>query len=173
MIPDFIKLEDTIAKSHKNRIRNSTMSPATDTKAYLLNHSWGWVSPGGLSNAVKRVQPKKDPRETWERDEGVLCVCVLTVSTVIGRAGSSWERPAGAVYGFHSDGLFLMPPSPNAYTGPSERGVQLEGDKTGRGMRKSIFMHLQMQNVISRVCALVSSIHIWEAVCNGLCLLNG
>lgn len=67
-------------------------------------------------------------------------MCVVTFSAVIGREGSSSERPAGAVYGFHSDGLFLMPPSLNAYTGPSERGVQLRRDKKRKGVRKSVHM---------------------------------
>lgn len=83
---------------------------------------------------------EKDPRETWEAR---MCRgCVGSVGAVIGTAGSSWERPAGEVYGFHSDGLFLMPPSPNVYRGPLERGVRLREE--GRGekyMNNTCFQH--------------------------------
>lgn len=67
---------------------------------------------------------------------------VVAVRAVIGRAGSSWERLAGAVYGFHPDGLFPMPPSPNADTDPLERGVQLGKDKRGRGLRRCMLCEL-------------------------------
>lgn len=136
MIPDFIKLENTIAKSHKNRIRNSKgVQPLTQKHTCCrLSQSWR------LEKCCQTGSTQEGSQRNMRKRRG-CAECVVTVSAVIGRAGSSWERPAGAVYGFHSDGLFLAPPSPNAYRGPSERGVQLGGGRQEmeRGEEEHVF----------------------------------
>lgn len=124
--PDLIELDITIAKSHKNRIRKPIVrSPATDEEGYLQSESvlYAWVM---WSDGFKN-----NPRELWEAR---MCRRrVGSVGAVIGTAGSSWARLGGEVYGFHSDGLSLTPPSLNVYTGPLKTGAQLRGERRESG----------------------------------------
>lgn len=159
MIPDFIKLENAFAKSHKNRIRNpKSVKPLTRKhicgdllhEALSVLEAWAMLSNGFNLCRIP---------EKYEKEEGVLCG--VTIDAVIGRAGSSWEILAGAIYGFHSDGPFLMPLVQNAYTDPSERRAQLVGDKRGRGVRKSMFnaftmaeSHFKSVSTLSFHCSL-------------------